>query len=572
MKRFGKCGKYYRANFDYNFNDGLSNDYGYILKSDVKIPTQKISLEKQDVILKVDESEKVNVGIKPSIGTEGAITWSSSNSNVAAVTNGMINGAGKGLAVITATTADGKKDSLKASIYDPVANVKGYMREKAKLLKGAYDEANVICEVNKDTNLTIIGDAGNYYYVNIGTVGTGFVNKKSIEIPITSIEFKEKNIVMKEGRNKKINIIVRPSIHTQNDIKWESKDKKIATIDKNGIVYSLKPGRTSILAKSNPRNETQLSLQVASLRTTSWYKIKDIVDEKTTKDKNNRKKLPADKMQAMTGYKNKMFFFKIKKEREGENAKTKFAALYTAKLKSNGKLSKIKRLKKYVGKDVGHANGMVAVYNKKANAVMLYIAPTKEKPGLISKIKVKNGKASSAKDLKCSGKGSNGKSFGAISSWKYKKSLYFILKSGSCNYVCKEIGGKMVVKYKFKTPDAYAPNRKNKTRGQGTVCTNGNGRYYVVNSFAYGGDFADKKYGRISYAFVYDLKIKSGKVITTVAKSHKLIAKKQVRAKKQKKNLRRFEMEDLYIYNGKIYLNSEGGSNCLDLIGYFVKK
>ena len=164
-----------------------------------------------------------------------------------------------------------------------------------------------------------------------------------------------------------------------------------------------------------------------------------------------------------------------------------------------------------------------------------------------------------------------GKGYSSIAAWKYKNEQFFIIRSTRYNYVCKEQNEKMVLDYKFKLPKPYEPNDKNKTRGQGTACAIKDNIYYYVNSFAYRSDYIDNKYRRISYVFRFKLSIKNNNIIVTPKKSYKFIATKQVGAKKGKRNIKRFEMEELYIYGKRAYLNSEGGDNCLDLIGKFIR-
>lgn len=68
-----------------------------------------ISLDKNSLSLGVGESATLTPTITPSeANTDTAITWSSSDASVAAVSNGVVTGTGSGTATITATTANGK--------------------------------------------------------------------------------------------------------------------------------------------------------------------------------------------------------------------------------------------------------------------------------------------------------------------------------------------------------------------------------------------------------------------------------------------------------------------------------
>lgn len=76
----------------------------------VNIPVQSISLNKNTLTLKPNESEKLIATIYPSDATNQNMTWKSSNASVAGVSyNGMVSAYNEGNATITVTTEDGNK-------------------------------------------------------------------------------------------------------------------------------------------------------------------------------------------------------------------------------------------------------------------------------------------------------------------------------------------------------------------------------------------------------------------------------------------------------------------------------
>ena len=76
----------------------------------VNVPVQSISLNKNTLSLKPNESEKLIATIYPSDATNQNMTWKSSNVSVAGVNyDGMISAYNKGNAIITVTAEDGNK-------------------------------------------------------------------------------------------------------------------------------------------------------------------------------------------------------------------------------------------------------------------------------------------------------------------------------------------------------------------------------------------------------------------------------------------------------------------------------
>jgi len=68
-----------------------------------------ISLNKTELALNVDQSDKLTVTFNPTDADDQAITWSTSNSSIATVSNGTVTAKAVGSATITATSHDGNK-------------------------------------------------------------------------------------------------------------------------------------------------------------------------------------------------------------------------------------------------------------------------------------------------------------------------------------------------------------------------------------------------------------------------------------------------------------------------------
>ena len=75
----------------------------------VDVHVTSVSLDKTNVSLKVGETETLIATVAPGNANNKSVTWSSSNSSVATVTNGVVKAIGEGTATITVTTTDGGK-------------------------------------------------------------------------------------------------------------------------------------------------------------------------------------------------------------------------------------------------------------------------------------------------------------------------------------------------------------------------------------------------------------------------------------------------------------------------------
>ncbi|MEA4922816.1 MAG: Ig-like domain-containing protein [Eubacteriaceae bacterium] len=108
----GACGSYYFSQFPANFvmNDSVTHKYGFVAKSAVNVPVTGISLNKTTMEISKKQRKRLTANVLPQIANNQNVTWSSSNSEVASVTNdGIVTGKSDGTAEITATAVDGGK-------------------------------------------------------------------------------------------------------------------------------------------------------------------------------------------------------------------------------------------------------------------------------------------------------------------------------------------------------------------------------------------------------------------------------------------------------------------------------
>ena len=106
------------------------------------VPVTGVSIDEEELALNAGGKKQLSATIAPADATNKNVTWSSSNSSVVTVANGLITAVGAGTATITVTTKDGnftaecKVTVSAASIYDPdvpapgTGIVKGYLNDE----------------------------------------------------------------------------------------------------------------------------------------------------------------------------------------------------------------------------------------------------------------------------------------------------------------------------------------------------------------------------------------------------------------------------------------------------------
>ena len=179
------------------------------------INVENVTLNSQNEELKIGDTVTLVATITPSNATNKNVTWSSDNTNVATVNNGVVTAVGEGSANIKVTTVDGNKTAVcKITVVDEQEDVISTI---------SYDitdstNKNVTATITFNRNdVTITNNDGNNQYVfetngeftfeyvdsegNIGT-NTARVNWIDKEAPVLEIEYENIN----DGKEVKVMI------------------------------------------------------------------------------------------------------------------------------------------------------------------------------------------------------------------------------------------------------------------------------------------------------------------------------------------------------------------------------
>ena len=110
-------GTQYRCVVSNSAGSVISDAATLTVNAAANVPVTSVTLDKTSLTLDVGGSDTLAVTVKPDNATNKAVTWSSSNENVATVDqNGNVKAVGAGKATITATTADGSGVSATCTV------------------------------------------------------------------------------------------------------------------------------------------------------------------------------------------------------------------------------------------------------------------------------------------------------------------------------------------------------------------------------------------------------------------------------------------------------------------------
>lgn len=151
-----------------------------------KIAIESIQLDKSSITLKIGDSERLYATVLPSEASDKTIIWSSADSNIATVTDGVVTAVNIGETTVIATSKDGR--------------------------------------VSSECIISVIPE----------------------EIPVTSVSLDRTTLEMEIGDEVRLNVSISPENATNKDVKWSSSDDSVVTVSKYGLVTAMQKGTATI--------------------------------------------------------------------------------------------------------------------------------------------------------------------------------------------------------------------------------------------------------------------------------------------------------------------------------------
>ena len=149
------------------------------VKAKQTIPVSSVSLDKTNLSLSVDDKATLNASILPNNATSKTVTWTSSNSSVAKVSNGVVTAVAPGYATITVKSNNGKTATCGVSVVAKRVNVSSISLNKTDVTLKVGNSDTITATINPSnaTNRNIVWSSSNN---NIVSVTNGKITAKSI--------------------------------------------------------------------------------------------------------------------------------------------------------------------------------------------------------------------------------------------------------------------------------------------------------------------------------------------------------------------------------------------------------
>lgn len=233
----------------------------------VKPKPTSVKLSKTSVTIIKGKTAKLTATVSPSNAIDKTVTWSSSNTSVAKVTNGTITAVGGGTATITAKTYNGKTAKCTVKVTVPVTGIK-LNRTTMTLEKGdsEYLDTTISPWNATDQKVTWTSSDTSVATVSNGKVtalkkGTATITAKSsngltakcsvtVTVSVSYIDLDRYDIELDLGSSTTLTANVMPADADNKTVTWKSSDNSVVTVN-NGVITAVGRGWAEITATTS---------------------------------------------------------------------------------------------------------------------------------------------------------------------------------------------------------------------------------------------------------------------------------------------------------------------------------
>ena len=249
-------------------------------EEELPVAVTSVSLNSTSIELVEGTTQTLVATVSPSNAENQKVIWSSSNSSVASVTDGVVTAVKAGNATITVKTDDGNKTATcNVTVVAEEISVTSVSLDQTAVELAEGGEVTLTATVKPDdaTNKNVSWSSSNSSVASVTdgvvtavkagnatiTVKTDDGNKTATcnvtvvaeEISVTSVSLDQTAVELAEGGEVTLTATVKPDDATNKNVSWTSSNESVATVD-NGKITAVKAGNATITVKTDDGNKT----------------------------------------------------------------------------------------------------------------------------------------------------------------------------------------------------------------------------------------------------------------------------------------------------------------------------
>ena len=251
------------------------------------VPVTAVSISEAEASIESGKTLELSATITPDNVRNKTVTWSSSDENVATVSQeGVVTAVKAGEATITATTNDGTELTASCTVTVTPKRATDIKIDKEQIEMEAGTTATLKATVlpedagdrtvtwsSSDENVATVNQEGIVTAIKAGeatitaTTNDGTELTASCTVTVTpkratDIKIDKEQIEMEAGTTATLKATVLPEDAGDRTVTWSSSDETVATVSQEGVVTAVKAGEATITATTNDGTELTASCTV----------------------------------------------------------------------------------------------------------------------------------------------------------------------------------------------------------------------------------------------------------------------------------------------------------------------
>ncbi len=238
-----------------------------------------IRMEKDKVALYEGNAMQLEYKLEPKNPADDTITWVSSDPAVADINpSGLLVAEKPGVITMTATASSGVSASVQVTVKgaeltispNPITLKKGATQKlTAKILPSGLiltttwkSEDPTIATVDDQGTVTAVSNGLTAISASLDSGVTQTVMVSVVDVPTKAIKLNKNKLKLIVGRQQELKAKVSPANATIPNAFWASSNEAVATVDENGKITALAPGKVVITARTHNGKKARCLVQV----------------------------------------------------------------------------------------------------------------------------------------------------------------------------------------------------------------------------------------------------------------------------------------------------------------------
>lgn len=260
--------------------------------ADVKVSRITLSAS-TGLTLTKGQTQKLTATVVPANATNKAVTWKTSDKNVATVSeNGLVTAKSAGTATITCTAQDGSgvKATCKVTVTVPVSGIQLSQTSAAltvgdtlTLTKTIYPSDATNQAVTWTSSSDAVASVDSNGKITAKTAGSAVITCKSVsdnsvvgicnvtvkakvqtpsEIKVNKITLNKTTASVTKGKTLQLTATVTPSNATKKEVKWSTSNKNVAMVSPSGLVTTKSAGTAIITCTAQDGSNVKATCKI----------------------------------------------------------------------------------------------------------------------------------------------------------------------------------------------------------------------------------------------------------------------------------------------------------------------